>query len=38
MYSQTVVLLDQLREDGGDSAFVAVQDVMDSIAEPVIRS
>ena len=38
MYAQTVVLLEQLREDGGDGAFVAIQDVMDRITKPVIRS
>ncbi|OIW23572.1 SPRY-domain-containing protein [Coniochaeta ligniaria NRRL 30616] len=38
MYAQTVVLLEQLREDGGDGAFVAIQDIMDRITKPVIRS
>lgn len=38
MYAQTLVLLEQLREDGGDGAFAAIQDVMDRITTPVIRS
>jgi hypothetical protein len=38
MYAQTVVLLEQLREDGGDAAFVSVQDVTDRITRPELRS
>lgn len=38
MYAQTVVLLEQLREDGGDGALVAIRDIMDRIPQPVLRS
>lgn len=34
LYAQTSVLLEDLRQDGGDGAFVTVQSVVDSIPKP----
>ncbi|KAI9167714.1 Ran-binding protein [Paramyrothecium foliicola] len=34
LYAQTTVLLEELRQDGGDGAFVSVQDVVDGIPKP----
>ncbi|KAM7190718.1 hypothetical protein V8F20_009623 [Naviculisporaceae sp. PSN 640] len=34
LYAQTSVLLEDLRQDGGDGAFVTVQSVIDSIPKP----
>lgn len=34
LYGQTTVLLDDLRKDGGDAAFVSVQNVVDGIPKP----
>lgn len=33
MYAQTSVLLDDLRENGGDGAFVSVRGVVDAIPQ-----
>lgn len=37
MYAQTVVLLEELGEDGGDGTFVSTRDIMDRIPDPKIR-
>jgi hypothetical protein len=37
VYAQTVALLDTLRKDGGDGAFVTVQNVVDRIPPPRLR-
>ncbi|KAK4444834.1 hypothetical protein QBC34DRAFT_474055 [Podospora aff. communis PSN243] len=34
LYAQTTVLLEDLRQDGGDGAFVTVQSIIDSIPKP----
>lgn len=31
LYAQTSVLLDELRQDGSDAAFISIQDVIDEI-------
>lgn len=36
LYAQTSVLLEDLRQDGGDGAFVTVQSVIDDIPKSVI--
>jgi hypothetical protein len=37
VYAQTSVLLEDLRKDGGDGAFVTVQSVVDAIPPPRLR-
>ncbi|AEO62326.1 uncharacterized protein THITE_2106386 [Thermothielavioides terrestris NRRL 8126] len=37
VYAQTCVLLEDLRRDGGDGAFVTVQSVIDKIPRPRLR-
>ncbi|KAH7325955.1 concanavalin A-like lectin/glucanase domain-containing protein [Stachybotrys elegans] len=34
IYAQTTVLLEEMRTDGGDGAFVSIQDVMDQVPKP----
>lgn len=34
LYAQTTVLLEDLRQDGGDGAFVSIRDVVDGIPKP----
>jgi Ran-binding protein 9/10 len=34
VYAQTVVLLEDLRQDGGPGAFVSVQELIDEIPKP----
>jgi len=36
VYAQTLVLLEDLRQDGGDGAFVTVQNVINGIPEPTL--
>jgi len=36
VYAQTVVLLEDLRQDGGDGAFVTVQSVINDIPKPTM--
>lgn len=31
LYAQTTVLLEELRQEGGEGAFVSVKDVVDSV-------
>jgi Ran-binding protein 9/10 len=35
LYAQTSVLLEDLRQDGGDGAFVSVQDVVDDVTDSI---
>lgn len=37
VYAQTCVLLEDLRRDGGDGAFVTVQSVVDKIPPSIVR-
>jgi len=34
IYAQSSVLLDDLRQDGGEGAFASVSDVLDGIPQP----
>ena len=37
VYAQTCVLLEDLRKDGGDGAFITVDSVIDEIPPPVLN-
>jgi hypothetical protein len=40
MYADTIVLLNSLREEGSgvDAAFVSIQDILDKIQKPAMRT